>query len=213
MKINKVEGQVSMPFTWEVESITITELMGIFEVTMDSFKFEEVGFDSAQLEGITFNGAAMKGALNPDESYQLVCKSKATFSKLSGDVYLILTRPAEQVTKASVIIEIKEISDVGQALGAFATQFAFISGFGMIGVIERDCIIMLAKDDITMIDDDEIDKLVSPFITEHDTKHIPKGVNVRVKVPIKGKSFCKVLIFIIIKTLITIGMVTTISPF
>ena len=189
MKINKPKGQVSMPFTWEIASVLMADLMGIFGITMDYFKFNDIGFDSTKLEGITFNGAAMKGVLNPDESYQIVCKASVSFSAAikSGDVYLILTRPAGQVTKASVIIDIRDIFNIGEALEVFVRQASFISDFGMIGRIERDCIIMLAKEDITMIDNDEINKLVSPFITEHDTKQIPEGVNVRVKVPMKGE--------------------------
>ena len=188
MTIDKPKGQVSMPFTWDISSVLMGDLLGLFGITMDYFKFNDIGFDSTKLEGITFNGAAMKGQLNPDESYQIVCKASVSFSQAikSGDVYLILTRPAGQVTKPAVIIDIRDIFNIGEALEVFIRQSSFISDFGMIGRIERDCIIMLAKEEITMVDNDEINKLISPFITEHDTRQIPKGVNVRVKVPMKG---------------------------
>lgn len=189
MTIDKPKGQVNMPFKWEITSVLMVDLMGVFGITMDYFKFNDVGFASEKLEGITFNGAQMDGILNPDESYQLVCKASVSNSAAlkSGDVYLILTRPAGQVTKAAIIIDIKDIFNIGEALEVFIKQSSFISDFGMIGRIERDCIIMLAKEEIAMVDNDAINKLISPFITEHDTKQIPKGVNVRVKVPMKGK--------------------------
>ena len=191
MTIDKPKGKVEMPFTWEITSVLMANLLGIFGIRMDSFKFNDIGFDSTKLQGITFNGAEMKGVLNPDESYQIVCKASVSNSQAlkSGDVYLVLARPAGQVTKAAIIIDVKEIYNIGEALQVFITQASFISDFGMIGRIERHCIIMLAKTEITMVDDDEINKLISAFITEHDTREIPEGVNVRVKVPMKGITF------------------------
>ena len=188
MTIDKPNGKTGMPFTWEITSVLMADLLGIFGITMDYFKFNDIGFDSTKLEGITFNGAEMKGILNPDETYQIVCKSSISNSQAlkSGDVYLILTRPAGQVTKAAVIIDVRDIFNIGEALEVYIRQSSFISDFGMIGRIERDCIIMLAKEEITMVDDVEINRLISAFITEHDTKQIPAGVNVRVKVPMKG---------------------------
>ena len=188
MKINKPKGKIAMPFTWEITSVLMADLLGIFGITMDYFKFNDIGFDSTKLEGITFNGAEMKGILNPDESYQIVCNASVSNSQAlkSGDVYLILARPAGQVTKPAIIIDIRDIFNIGEALEVFIRQSSFISDFGMIGRIERDCIIMLAKKEITMVDDNEINRLTSPFMTEHDTRQIPEGVNVRVKVPMKG---------------------------
>ena len=177
-----------MPFTWEITSVLMGNLLGIFGITMDYFRFNDIGFDSTKLEGITFNGAAMKGLLNPDESFQIVCKAPVSISKVlkSVDAYLILTRPAGQVTKSALIIDVKDISNIGEALEVFIRQSSFINSFGMIGKIKQDCVIMLAKEEIAMVESDEINKLTSPFITEHDTRQIPKGVNVRVKVPMEG---------------------------
>lgn len=188
MKINKPKGQISMPFTWEITSVLMADLMGIFGITTDYFKFNDIGFDSTKLDGITFNGAEMKGVLNPDQSYQIVCKATVASSAAlkSGVVYLILTRPTGQVTKAAIVIDISDIHNIGEALEVFIKQSGFISDFGMIGRIERDSIITLAKEDIAMVDNDAINEMVAPFITEHDTKQIRKGVNVLVKVPMKG---------------------------
>ena len=188
MKIEKPKGKVSMPFTWEIASVLMADVLGIFGITMSYFNFNDIGFDSSKLEGITFNGATMKGLLNPDESYQIVCNASVSFSQAlrSGDVYLILSRASGQVTKPAIIIDIKDIFNIGEALEVFIAQSSFISDFGMIGRIERDCIIMLAKEEITMVDDEQINNLTSSFITEHDRKQIPEGVNVRVKVPMKG---------------------------
>ena len=183
-----------MPFTWEIESVLMTDLLGVFGITLlKGYNFKEVGFDTSKLDGITFNGAAMKGLLNPDESFQIICKASVSSSQAlkSGEVYLILTRPAGKVTKSAVIIDVKDIYNIGEALEVFIKHSSFISDFKMIGRIERDCIIMLAKEEITIVDDAEINELVSPFITEHDTREIPEGVNLRVKVPMKGViSYC-----------------------
>ncbi len=93
-----------------------------------------------------------------------------------------------QVVKAAIIIDVKDTINIKDALEIFITQKDFISDFGMIGRIERDCVIMLAKEDIVMVDNDDFDALVSKFLTPHDTKQIPKGVNVRVLVPVKGNA-------------------------
>ena len=188
MTIDKPKGHVSMPFTWEISSVLMGDLLGIFGIKLDYFNFNDIGFDSAKFKGIRFNGAAMKGILNPDESFQIICKASVSFSNAlkSVDVYLILARPAGQLTKSAVIIYVKGVKTIGEALEAFNKQWSVINDFGMIRKIKQDCIIMLAKEDITMVDNDEINKLISPFITEHDTRQIPKGVNVRVKVPMEG---------------------------
>ena len=187
-----------MPFTWEIESVLMVDLLGVFGITLlKGYNFKDVAFDTSKLEGITFNGAAMKGLLNPDESFQIVCKANVGSSQAlkSGVVYLILARPAGQVTKSAVIIDVKDIYNIGEALEVFIKHASFISDFKMIGRIERDCIIMLAKQEITVVDDVEINKLVSPFITEHDTRQIPEGVNLRVKVPMKGVYHIVLFIF------------------
>ena len=188
MTINKPKGKIGMPFIWEISSVLMVDLLGKFGITMSYFNFNDIGFDSTKLEGIIFNGATIKGLLNPDESFQIVCKASVSFSQAikSGHVYLILARPAGQVTKPAIIIDIDNTINIGDALEVFITQKSFISDFGMIGRIQRNCIIMLAKEEITMVDNNEIKNLLAPFIKPYATKQIPKGVNVRVKVPMKG---------------------------
>ncbi len=128
------------------------------------------------------------GQLDLDDTFQIVAKASVAFSKAlqQGEVWLVLTRPAGTTTKAAVIIDVKDTINIKDALEVFITQGGFISDFGMIGRIERDCIIMCAKDDIIMVQNEDLMSLVSKFITEYDTKQIPKGVNVRVLVPMKG---------------------------
>eukprot|EP00794_Sanderia_malayensis_P016803 gene16803-18499_t len=195
MIIDKPKGETSLPFTWEIPMVLMVDLMGIFGITASAMNFNDVGFDSTKLEGITFTGATINGQLELDDTFQIVAKASVALSQAvsNGEVWLILTRPTGSTTKAAIIIDVKDTINIQEALEVFITQKDFISDFGMIGRIERDCIIMLAKDDITMVQNEDLMTLVGKFITPHDTKQIPKGVNVRVLVPMKDnmKTQCK----------------------
>ena len=191
MIIDKPKGDVVLPFVWNIESaVLMADLMGIFGITTSSMNFNDIGLDTGKFDGITFATPIIKGQLNLDETFQIVAKSSVSFSAAlgQGTVYLILTRPAGSVVKPAVIIDVVDSKNIQEALEVFITQKDFISDFAMIGRIERNCIIMLAKEDIVMVQNEDLMTLVKDFITEHDTKQIPAGCNVRVMVPMKGES-------------------------
>ncbi len=198
MIIDKPKNEETLPFTWDIDMVLMVDLMGIFGITSSAMNFNSVGFDGSVLDGITMTGATIKGQLGLDETFQIVAKANVAFSKAtqSADVLLILTRPAGQVTKPAIIIDVKDTINIKDALEVFIRQKDFISDFGMIGRIERDCIIMLAKEKIVMVQNEDVMNLMSKFLVAHDTKQIPEGVNVRVLVPMKGIKFVTLLIYL-----------------
>ena len=197
MVIDKPKGKASMPFTWEIETLLMVDIMGIFGVTISQLNFMGIGLSTDNLEGVTFANPECTGEIGlvddiettGSETFQLACKASVSNSKAmkSGDVYLVLTRAKGQVVRPAIVIDVKDIFNIQEALEHFISEGAFISDFSMLGRIERDCIIMIAKDDIIMVNNEALMKLVGPFITPYDTKQIPKGVHVRVKIPLKGK--------------------------
>ena len=187
VRIDKDLKKSTMKMKWRIHNVAMGDVIGLFGIKMDVFKFNDIAFDSTKLEEITFASASIEGILKPDETYQIVAKASVSNSKAfkSGDVYLVLTRNADEATKAALAIDIRDVHNIGEALEHLIDQHDFISDFGLLGRIERDCIIMLAKDDIVTAGE-SIDNLLSAFITPTATKMIPKGVNVRVKIPVKG---------------------------
>ena len=75
-------------------------------------------FVSVNISGVTFNGATINGEMSTSNTFQIVAKAGVAFSQAvkSGDVYLILTRVAGKVTRPAIIIDMKDIFNIGEAL-------------------------------------------------------------------------------------------------
>ena len=75
-------------------------------------------FVSVIIAGVTFNGATISGEMSTSNTFQIVAKAGVAFSQAvkSGDVYLILTRVAGKVTRPAIIIDMKDIFNIGEAL-------------------------------------------------------------------------------------------------
>ena len=196
MVIDKPKNEASLPFQWKIDSLLMVDLMGIFGITMSQLNFLAIGFDTGKLEGLTFENPDCNGQIDlikdptqrTSETFQIVCKASISNSAAfrTGDVYLIMTRAAGQVVRPAIVIDVADTINIQETLENFISEGAFISDFAMLGRIERNCIIMIAKDEIVMVENQKLMDVVKPFITEYDTKMIPEGVHVRVMIPLKG---------------------------
>ncbi|XP_065055347.1 uncharacterized protein LOC135683868 [Rhopilema esculentum] len=196
MVIDKPKNEASLPFQWKIDSLLMVDLMGIFGITMSQLNFLAIGLDTGKLEGLTFENPDCNGQIDlikdptqrTSETFQIVCKASISNSAAfrAGDVYLIMTRAAGQVVRPAIVIDVADTINIQETLENFISEGAFISDFAMLGRIERNCIIMIAKDEIVMVENKKLMDVVKPFITEYDTKMIPEGVHVRVMIPLKA---------------------------
>lgn len=187
MTLDKAKEKEVLPFTWEISSITLPDLLGAFELSVeDNMDFNEVGFASDKLNDIEFAGPTITGQIDLDEGFQIITKASIPM-KEKTEFSLILTKEAGETVKSAVVIDIKEQSSIRSGLDTFITHNDFISAFALITNIEGDCLIMAAKEEITVVYDDDLTNMMSKFITEYDTTEIPEGVHVRISVPMLGK--------------------------
>ena len=99
---------------------------------------------------------------------------------------MILTRVKGGIVSPAVVLAVTKIVNIKQLFEFILDGYDFAGNYGMIENIQDDSMIMIAREDVVMVKNDALERVISAFITEHDTKSIPKGLHIRVKVPLKG---------------------------
>ena len=140
------------------------------------------------LPGMQFTNPEITGQIQTDGTFQLVSKANVgvTATLKDEDVFVVLSRVKGGTVKAAVVLAITQVVNIKDLFDFLFDKHEFAGNYGMIQSIQDDSVVMIAQDDVVMVENKALKTAMSEFITEHDTKTIPKGLNMRVKVPLKG---------------------------
>ena len=135
-----------------------------------------------------FTNPEITGQIQTDGTFQLVSKANVgiTATLKDEDVFVVFSRVKGGTVKAAVVLAITQVVNIKDLFDFLFDKYEFNGKYGMIQSIQDDSVVMIAQDDVVMLENKALKTAMLEFITEHDTKSIPKGLHLRVKVPLKG---------------------------